>query len=61
MSLPPLHRKKYLYYLVDRDETLHTYVKSKIKWGKFPELFSIFVIENELFRENAKKGRQRHQ
>ena len=55
----PFFSKKYLYYSVDRDENLHTYVKSKIKWGKWQEIFSIFFIENELFRENLKKGRQR--
>ena len=31
------------------------YVKSKIKWGNCYELFSIFIIENELFIENVKK------
>ena len=61
MTFLPLRLKKYLYYSVDRDETLHTYVKSKIKWGKCLELFSIFFIENQLLRENAKKGCQRHQ
>ena len=36
-------------------ENLHTYVKPKIKWGNFHELFSIFFIENELLIENVKK------
>ena len=53
-TVPP--PKKNLYYSFDRDENLHTYVKSKIKWGNCPELFSIFFIENELFTENVKKG-----
>ena len=52
-TVPP---KKKLYYSFDRDENLHTYVKSKIKWGNCLELFSIFFIENELFTENVKKG-----
>ena len=49
-------KKKNLCYLFDCDENLHTYVKSKIKWGNRHELFSIFSIENELFTENVKKG-----
>ena len=53
-TLPP--NKKNLYYWFDRDETLHTYVKLKIKWGNCLELFSIFFIENELFTENLKNG-----
>ena len=52
-TLPP--KKKNLYYSFDRYENLHTYVKSKIKWGNCSELFSIFFIENELFTENVKK------
>ena len=34
---------------------MHTHVKSKIKWGNCYELFSIFLIENEVFTENVKK------
>ena len=48
--------KKNLYYSFDCDGNLHTYVKSKIKWGNYLELFSIFFIENELFTENVKRG-----
>ena len=53
---PPPKKKKNLYYSFDRDENLHTYVKSKIKLGKCWELFSILFIKNELFTENVKKG-----
>ena len=52
----PYAQKKNLYYSFDRDENLHTYVKSKIKWGNSLEIFSIFFIANELFTENVKKG-----
>ena len=48
--------KKNLYYSFDREENLHTYVKWRIKGGNNHELFSIFSIENELFKENVKKG-----
>ena len=41
---------------MDRDENLHTYVKSKIKWGNRQEIFSIFSLENEFSTENVKKG-----
>ena len=48
--------KKNLYYSFDSDKNLHTYVKTKIKWGNGHELFSIFFIEDELFTENVRKG-----
>ena len=35
----PYPPKKNLYNSFDRDENLHTYVKSKIKWGNCTELF----------------------
>ena len=47
--------KKILYYSLDCDENLHTYVKSKKEWGSCHELFSIFFKENELFTENIKR------
>ena len=48
--------EKSLYSSFDSDENLYTNVKSKIKWGNWHELFSISLIENELFTENVKKG-----
>ena len=53
---PSAQNNKNLYYSFHRDENLHIYVKSKIKWGYHHELSSIFSIENELFTENLKKG-----
>ena len=50
---PFAQNKKNLYYSFDCDENLYTYVKSKMKWGNRHELYSIFVIENELFTENV--------
>ena len=35
---------------------MHIHVKSKIKWGNRYKLFSIFFIENQLFKENVEKG-----
>ena len=52
-TVPP--NNKNLYYSLDRDENLRTYVKSKTKWGNSLEIFSIFFIANELFTENVKK------
>ena len=48
--------QKYVHYSFDCAENLHAYVKSKIKWGNCQELFSIFFIENELFKENLKQA-----
>ena len=48
--------QNHLNYSFDSDETLRTYVKSRIKLGNFHEIFSIFFTENELFTENVKKG-----
>ena len=47
--------KKNIYYWFVSDDNLHTYAKSKIKWGN-NHIFFIFFIENELFTENVKRG-----
>ena len=49
-------KKKSIYCSFDSYESLHTHVKPKMKWGNRYEPFSIFIIENELFTENIKKG-----
>ena len=46
----------FLYYWSDRNQNLWTYIKSKNNWGNSRVLFPIFFIENELFKENGKKG-----
>ena len=45
--------------LVCPNKNLWTHVKSKNNWGNCRVLFLVFLIENELFTENGKKGSPR--
>ena len=47
--------QKNLYYSLDRDEKLHTYVKSEIKWGNYQDLFFHFLPRKLVIHRKRKK------